>query len=62
LDEYIRSIGDADRVIHMLVGDTQRIWVYPSKGWAAEQEVPDDVRKAYSRLIDAGFTSRLLPE
>jgi uncharacterized SAM-binding protein YcdF (DUF218 family) len=62
LDEYIESIGDVDRVINMLVGDTQRIWVYPTKGWAVEQEVPADVQAAYSRLVDAGFTSRLLPE
>lgn len=61
LDEYIESIGEVDRVINMLVGDTQRIWVYPAKGWAADQEVPTEVEAAYSRLVDAGFTSRLLP-
>ncbi|MGW4245506.1 YdcF family protein [Nocardia sp. NPDC004722] len=62
LDDYVASIGDVDRVMNMLVGDTQRIWVYPAKGWAIEQDVPDDVRAAYSRLVDAGFTRRLLPE
>ncbi|MGV9752674.1 YdcF family protein [Nocardia farcinica] len=60
LDDYIRSIGDVDRVINMLVGDTQRIWVYPEKGWAIEQEIPDNVRQAYKRLVEAGYTSRLL--
>jgi hypothetical protein len=60
LDDYIQSIGDVDRVITMLVGDTQRIWVYPDKGWAIEQPVPDDVHQAYSQLVDAGYTSRLL--
>lgn len=62
LDEYIESIGDADRVITMLVGDTQRIWVYPTKGWAIEQDVPDEVEQAFSRLVDAGYTDRLLTE
>ncbi|GAB2505139.1 YdcF family protein [Nocardia heshunensis] len=62
LDDYVASIGDVDRVMNMLVGDTQRIWVYPTKGWAIEQDVPQDVRAAYSRLVDAGFTRRLLPE
>ncbi len=62
LDEYITSIGDANRVINMLVGDTQRIWIYPTKGWAIPVKVPDEARHAYSRLVDAGFTSRLLPE
>jgi uncharacterized SAM-binding protein YcdF (DUF218 family) len=60
LDDYVRSIGDADRVINMLVGDTQRIWVYPDNGWAIEQPVPDGVHEAYGHLVHAGFTSRLL--
>lgn len=62
LDDYVASIGDTNRVINMLVGDTQRIWVYPAKGWAVEQDVPDNVRQAYSRLVDAGFTDRLVAE
>ncbi|MFE3057111.1 YdcF family protein [Nocardia sp. NPDC059239] len=62
LDDYIKSIGDVDRVINMLVGDTQRIWVYAAKGWAIDQEMPDEVRKSFSRLVDAGFGRRLLPE
>ncbi|MFE5285117.1 hypothetical protein ACFRAQ_09125 [Nocardia sp. NPDC056611] len=56
------SIGDVDRVINMLVGDTQRIWIYPERGWAIEQDVPADVREAYARLVEAGFTRRLLSE
>lgn len=61
LDEYIATIGDADRVIDMLVGDTQRIWLYPERGWAIEQDVPTVVKDAYDRLVNAGYTSRLLP-
>ncbi|MET9485381.1 YdcF family protein [Nocardia sp. NPDC006630] len=62
LDDYVAGIGDVDRVMNMLVGDTQRLWVYPAKGWAIEQDVPDRVREAYERLVDAGFNRRLLPE
>ncbi|WP_280440601.1 YdcF family protein [Nocardia brasiliensis] len=62
LDDYVADIGDVDRVINMLVGDTQRIWVYAARDWAIEQEVPDEVLKAFSRLVDAGFTNRLLSE
>ncbi|MGV9664813.1 YdcF family protein [Nocardia niigatensis] len=62
LDEYVASIGDVNRVINMLVGDTQRIWVYAEKGWATEQDVPSHVRASYGRLVEAGFTSRLLSE
>lgn len=60
LDKYIGSIGDVDRVINMLVGDTQRITEYARLGFAIEQEVPVPVHAAYQRLVDAGFTSRLI--
>jgi uncharacterized SAM-binding protein YcdF (DUF218 family) len=61
LEEYVASIGDVARVINMIVGDTQRIIEYPKRGFAIPQEMPDEVEAAYLRLIDAGFTSRLLP-
>lgn len=60
LDEYIASIGDARRVIDMLVGDTQRIAYYAECGETAPQDVPRDVQEAYERLVAAGFTSRLI--
>ncbi|MGQ4618148.1 hypothetical protein [Nocardia sp. R7R-8] len=49
-----------NRVVNMLVGDTQRVWVYADQGWAIEQDVPSEVQKAYSRLVAAGFTRRLV--
>ncbi|ETK30958.1 YdcF family protein [Microbispora sp. ATCC PTA-5024] len=61
LEEYVASIGDATRVLNMIVGDTQRITEYPKRGFAIPQEMPDEVEAAYRRLVDAGFTSRLLP-
>jgi uncharacterized SAM-binding protein YcdF (DUF218 family) len=60
LDDYVASIGEARRVIDMLVGDTQRIDEYARRGYAIAQEMPADVREAYARLVDAGYTSRLL--
>lgn len=60
LNEYIASIGDARKVIDMLVGDTQRLWTYPANGWAIDQMIPSDVVDAYSRLVEAGYTSRLV--
>ncbi|POM24812.1 hypothetical protein BTM25_34500 [Actinomadura rubteroloni] len=61
LDAYVATIGDADRVISMLVGDTQRILVYPGKGFAIPQPMPAAVHDAYERLIHAGYTARLIP-
>ncbi|QUH01029.1 YdcF family protein [Saccharopolyspora erythraea] len=60
LDDYVESIGDARRVIDMLVGDTQRITLYAQRGFAAAQHVPREVDAAWRRLVDAGYTSRLV--
>ena len=60
LDDYVASIGDATKVIDMLVGDTQRIDLYAERGFAIPQDIPDLVRSAYERLADAGHVSRLI--
>lgn len=59
--DYVRRIGNARLVIDHLVGDLQRVAEYPAKGFAIAQQVPDSVLAAYRRLVQAGFTSRLLP-
>ena len=60
LDDYMASIGDANKVIDMLVGDTQRITKYADLGFAITQEVPMDVQESFSRLTRAGYLSRLI--
>jgi len=60
LDDYVASIGDAKKVVDMLVGDTQRIEVYAERGFAIPQEMPESVRAAFERLVAAGYTSRLV--
>jgi uncharacterized SAM-binding protein YcdF (DUF218 family) len=60
LDEYVATIGDVDRVINMLVGDTQRIKIYPEQGFAIPQDIPTEVEAAYRRLVEAGFVKRLI--
>jgi hypothetical protein len=42
------------------VGDTQRVTEYAKRGFAIEHEMPSQVQDAYQRLIDAGFTDRLI--
>lgn len=59
-DDYVKTIGDEVLVTNMLVGDLQRVIEYPALGFAIEQEVPEDVHVAYQRLLDQGFTRRLL--
>lgn len=59
-DDYVKSIGDEYLVIDMLVGDLQRVIEYPKLGFAVPQDVPERVVAAYTRLVSAGFDSRLL--
>ena len=50
-----------DDVIHIMLGDLQRLSLYAAKGWSAPQEIPADVLAAYDRLVAAGYTRRLIP-
>jgi uncharacterized SAM-binding protein YcdF (DUF218 family) len=59
-DEYPTSAIGRDDVIHIMVGDLQRLIVYGRKGWSAPQDVPPEVVEAYEGLVSAGYTRRLL--
>jgi len=48
-------------VIHIMVGDLQRIVLYGAKGWQVPQDLPPHVLEAYERLVEAGYTRRLIP-
>ena len=60
-DDYATSGIQKDDVIHIMVGDLQRLVVYGSKGWSAPQQIPAEVMAAYEGLVAAGYTKRLLP-
>ena len=60
LSDYLDHIGDANRVLSMMVGDVQRIAALPDFGLAVPQEIPPTVLQAYWRLVDAGYTSRII--
>ena len=48
--------------ISIMVGDLQRIRMYPAKGFQIPQDIPDDVWQAYRELVEAGYDSRLVDE
>lgn len=60
LKAYIETIGDLDRVLNMLVGDTQRIWVHADAGYALPQDIDQHVIQAFERLVGFGYTERLI--
>ena len=59
-DQYATDDIPLDRVINIMVGDLQRIRLYPDKGFQIYQEIPPEVWNAYERLIQLGFDKHLL--
>jgi uncharacterized SAM-binding protein YcdF (DUF218 family) len=49
-----------DEIIGIMVGDLQRIRLYPARGFQIEQEIPDDVWAAFEELVGAGFDTHLV--
>jgi uncharacterized SAM-binding protein YcdF (DUF218 family) len=49
-----------NQVLHIMVGDFQRILVYPEKGFAVPQPVPDEVMDAFDLLVLNGYTQHLI--
>jgi len=64
LDEYLRACSHGalspDDVIAIMVGDLQRIRLYPAKGFQIHQDIPDEVWRAYEALVKAGYDKYLL--
>ncbi|HEX9511339.1 MAG TPA: YdcF family protein [Puia sp.] len=58
-EEYPNEELPMEKVINMMVGDLQRIKIYPAKGFQIFQEIPTDIWQAYERLIAWGFTKHL---
>jgi len=65
-DEYLDSYSNpdlsVDQVISIMVGDLQRIKLYPQKGFQIPQEIPDAVWAAYENLVSAGFDGHLVKD
>jgi len=43
-----------------MIGDLQRIKLYPEKGFQIYQEIPGDVWQAYEQLVKLGFDKHLI--
>jgi uncharacterized SAM-binding protein YcdF (DUF218 family) len=63
MDEYLGRYShetlSAEDVISIMVGDLQRMRLYPAKGFQIHQEIPDDVWLAYEELAAAGYDKHL---
>ena len=57
---YFNEILPRDRVINIMVGDLQRIKIYPAKGFQIPQEIPAEVWQAYEQLLALGYDKHLI--
>jgi uncharacterized SAM-binding protein YcdF (DUF218 family) len=60
LSEYANRSLSVEDVISIMVGDLQRIKLYPSRGFQIEQEIPDEVWTAFELLVHAGYDKYLI--
>ena len=63
-DDYVRRYTNPelspDDVISIMVGDLQRIRLYPGLGFQVHQEIPDPVWAAYEELVRLGYDRHLI--
>lgn len=59
-EDYCLKRYDPELIINLMVGDFQRIALYPAMGFQAPEEIPDDVDAAFQRLVAAGFDRHLV--
>jgi uncharacterized SAM-binding protein YcdF (DUF218 family) len=63
-EEYLSTYANRelspDDVVSIMVGDLQRIKLYPAKGFQIEQEIPSSVWSAYEELVAAGYDKHLI--
>ncbi|GAB3283929.1 YdcF family protein [Larkinella harenae] len=59
LSQYNRPDLTPDDMISIMVGDLQRIQLYPQKGFQIPQAIPTEVWAAYEALVQAGYDRHL---
>ncbi len=62
LADYTNRALSTTDVVSIMVGDLQRIKLYPALGYQIAQEIPDDVWDAFERLVRAGYDKYLINE
>jgi uncharacterized SAM-binding protein YcdF (DUF218 family) len=59
LERYSNETLTPDDVVSIMVGDLQRIRVYPDRGFQIPQEIPDEVWQAFRELVSLGYDRHL---
>ena len=59
-EEYPTEEIPLEKIINIMIGDLQRIKIYPDLGFQIYQEIPQNVSEAYELLVNAGFNKHLI--
>lgn len=59
-EEYPNIEISLEKVINIMVGDLQRIKIYPEMGFQIAQEIPEDVWESYEKLVELGYNKQLV--
>jgi uncharacterized SAM-binding protein YcdF (DUF218 family) len=63
-EEYLSNYANAElsseQVISIMVGDLQRIKLYPAQGFQIHQDIPAEIWSAYEELVSSGFNKHLV--
>lgn len=62
MEKYPNKEISTELLINAMVGDLQRIKIYPEKGFQIYQEIPENVWRAYEELIGLGYDKHLIKE
>ena len=60
MEEYPNDVISMEEMINILVGDFQRILIYPQKGFQTPQPISKDLLKSFKALVQYGFTQHLI--
>ena len=58
--DYPNEEISLEKVIHIMLGDLQRIKIYAEKGFQIYQPIPDDIWQAFEKLVELGFDEHLI--
>ncbi len=59
-EDYPHAEITREQVVHIMIGDLQRIWLYPEKGFQIYQDIPHRVWQAYEQLVAKGYTGNMI--
>lgn len=59
-ENYPNEVITKEDLIHIMIGDLQRIKIYPEKWFQIYQKIPDDVWGAYEELVKLWYNKHLL--